>query len=450
VQAIVLIDCGRTCLRAKDLTDAHVALQLFPGYTEIDEALFESFLNPNAKPEPGFITDFLGCRIRATSLWKEARKLAGEVSGIPVPGDFHAEAIEWIGLLKAVRGAAREYVAMELGAGFGPWIIAGATAALSRGIEDIRLCAVEGDPQHFQFLRQHFIDNGFDPNRHRLIEAAVGVRAGVAHWPVVEGVSAADEWGLRPMESSQDYTGRHFQKTTQVNVIPMRELVAQEPCWDLIHIDVQGDEVDICRSCVDELNARVRWIVVGTHSRKLDGDFLDLMSSAGWFLEHEKPARFTFAPNAKLEAMTTVDGTQVWRNPRLTTLHRGDRLSSFSQEITSPISQFNVKAGEIYTLSIKVKNTGTEPWIGGESPLPVNASYRWLDSEGHILPIEGRRALLNVPVLQPGEEDTLNLEIAASPKPGKYLLWISMVQEGVSWFIDRSTKPLALQVTIHN
>jgi hypothetical protein len=73
----------------------------------------------------------------------------------------------------------------------------------------------------------------------------------------------------------------------------MLDLIMKESRWDLIHIDVQGDEVDICRSCIDELSARVRWIVVGTHSRKIDGDLLDLMWRAGWMLEHEKPSKFT-------------------------------------------------------------------------------------------------------------------------------------------------------------
>jgi FkbM family methyltransferase len=436
-------------LTAKDLTDAHVALQLFPGYDEADTRIFAEFSNANSKPELGFLTDFLGSRIRTTSLWKEVRKLDGQMVGIPVPGDFHAEAVEWIGLLKAVRGAAHEYVAMELGAGFGPWIIAGATAARLRGIDNIRLCAVEGDPQHFQFLRQHFIDNGFDPTRHRLIEAAVGARAGVAQWPIIESSSAAEEWGQRPMQFNQDYTGRYFQKTKSIEVIPMLDLVVKEPCWDLIHIDVQGDEVDICRSCLDELNARVRWIVVGTHSRKLDGDFLDLMGSAGWILEHEKPTKFNFVPNyTKLEAMTTVDGTQVWRNPRLTTIHEGDRLSSFSQKITSPTRQFRVKAGDTYLLSVEATNTGSQPWMGGDCAAPVNASYRWLDSNGNILPIEGNRAPLENRTVRPGESISLELNVVVPPRPGSYTLSLSMVQEGIAWFIDRGATPLVIPAAV--
>lgn len=434
-------------MTAKDITDAHVSLQVFPGYDEADTTIFEEFVNPDAKPEAGFLVDFLGSRIRVTSLWKEARALDGQLMRVPVPADFHAEAIEWIGLLKAVRGAAGQYVAMELGAGFGPWAIAGGVAARLRGIKNIRLCAVEGDPHHFRFLRQHFVDNGFDPEQHALFEAAVASNAGISEWPLVEDSSGSEAWGFRPIQAAGDYMGRQFQNTKQIETIPMLDLVVRESVWDLIHIDVQGGEVDICRSCIDELNARARRIIVGTHSRKIDGDLLELMCRSGWVLEHEKPAKFVFARNAPtLEAMTTIDGTQVWRNPRLT--NEEDQLISFSQEITSPVHEFRVRPGGTYIIDINVKNTGTRPWFGGGQTTWVSASYRWLDSQGNVLPIEGKRTLLDPPVVRPGESEQLKLQVIGPPYPGSYSLWISMVQEGVDWFYRRGAKPLVLGGTV--
>lgn len=305
-------------MNANQLTDYHVGLQLFPGYNDEDIAIFQEFVNRDAKPEPGFVVDFLGCRIRTSSLWKKAKTLDGTLLGAPVPGDFHAETIEWIGFLKAVRSASGRYVAMELGAGFGPWSVAGGVAARLRGVTNVRLCAVEGDSQHFQWMRQHFWDNGFDPEEHALFEAAVGARAGVAAWPLLPHSSASEDWGCRPLQANADYRGQRFQEVKHVDVIPMLELVRREPQWDLIHIDVQGDEVDLCRSCLDELTARVKRVVTATHSRKIDGDLLELMWRAGWVLEHEKPAKFTFASDRPtLEGMITLDGTQVWRNPQL-------------------------------------------------------------------------------------------------------------------------------------
>jgi hypothetical protein len=125
-------------------------------------------------------------------------------------------------------------------------------------------------------------------------------------------------------------------------------------------------------------------------------------------------------------------------------------LTSFSQEITSPIHQFRVKAGDTYTLDIKVKNTGIQPWFGGNAqPMTVDVGYRWVDGKGNVLTaIEGNRAQLDRPVLRPGESDAIKLEVKAPPNAGSYALRVSMVQEGVAWFHDKGTKPLVLQVAV--
>jgi FkbM family methyltransferase len=224
--------------------------------------------------------------------------------------------------LKSVRSACDCWVGMELGAGLGPWIVAGGNAARLRGITDVRLCAVEADAQHFELLKQNLADDGFAPQAHKLLHAAIGNEPGTALWPALE--DSRNDWGSRPVlsnisgASATDYLGRTLQKTILVEVVSMANLIETERCWNMVHIDVQGHEVEICQSCIEKLNDRVQWLIVGTHSRKLDGDMLGLMYSAGWVLENEKPTRFNFSRAApSLEAMTKVDGIQVWRNPRL-------------------------------------------------------------------------------------------------------------------------------------
>jgi hypothetical protein len=129
-------------------------------------------------------------------------------------------------------------------------------------------------------------------------------------------------------------------------------------------------------------------------------------------------------------------------------IQEGQPLTSYSEEITSPVTGFEVKAGETYPLEITVKNTGTQAWYGHGRVAQVDASYRWLDSKGTILPIEGNRAVLNPAVLEPGASDQLKLPVVAPPNPGSYILWVSMVQEGVIWFYGKGAKPLALRVTV--
>jgi FkbM family methyltransferase len=294
-------------------------LAIYSGYDERDLEVFGPFRDIPRQPSPGCITNFLGVTM-STDYVKGSEPLGGTLLGVPVPDDgWHSEAIEWIGLLKSVTTARDRYVALELGAGWGPWSVAGAAAARHLGIQDIHLHAVEADPGHFEFLLRHFQENHLDPAAHRLIQAAVGAEPGRARWPKVE--NPADDWGSSPMEAGAsgqvDHIGRRFDEWMDVEIVGIRDLLAEQAVWDLVHIDVQGWEVGICRAAIALMDEKVRWVVIGTHDSKLHGDLIDLFFQQGWALENEKPPRFEWKQGARsLVAMTTHDGTQVWRNPK--------------------------------------------------------------------------------------------------------------------------------------
>jgi hypothetical protein len=55
--------------------------------------------------------------------------------------------------------------------------------------------------------------------------------------------------------------------------------------------------------------------VIGTHSRRIEDDLMDLFSDLGWWLEHESACRRLQQSSGKLTLYE--DGTQVWRNPAL-------------------------------------------------------------------------------------------------------------------------------------
>jgi FkbM family methyltransferase len=298
--------------------------QRYMGYTPEDVRVFDRFRNVTRQAEPGFLVDYLGVRTRPESLASHVRGLAGTVHGIPVPGDWHAEAIEHIGLLKSVLDAKGTYRVMELGAGWGPWLVAGAAAAKHLGISDIHMLGVEADSGHYASLRQHLLDNGFNPEHHTLLKAAVGATAGKAQFPKVH--DSANQWGARPTQANNasdaayltSVMGGNPAEMEEVEVLAINDLLAREPRWDLVHIDVQGWEADICQAGMQELGKRVRRVIIGTHSRKLDGDLMAMFHQAGWLLEHEKPTQMKYDRHAeKLESMTWADGTQIWRNQKI-------------------------------------------------------------------------------------------------------------------------------------
>jgi hypothetical protein len=303
------------------------ASSVYLGYRAEDLAIFDQFAGTAPQPAPGFVTDFHGSRARISSLWDGIEHLDGVVLSKPVPGDYHAETAEWLGVLKAVVAADGRFAAMELGAGMGPWLVASSTAARLRGISNIRLLGVEADPSRFASMQQNFRDNGIDPHQHVLLCGGVSVVSGKAKWP--RSADPRNVAGGRPVRRSQidhesldeqdlDYLEGMTDDLVDVDLIAFEELLRYEPLWDLVHLDVQGTEVELCAACLTILSRCVRYLVVGTHSRKLDGDLLDLMFHAGWVLEHEKPARFVFNRQLRtLERMTSADGIQVWRNPDL-------------------------------------------------------------------------------------------------------------------------------------
>lgn len=299
------------------------SLQIYRGYGEADLQIFDAFVAPNGPPQPGFVVDFLGGKTRIASLYDGVAPLDGAVTGPPVEGDYHAEAVEWIGLLKSVGDARGSFVAMEWGAGWAPWLVAGACAARRRGIEVLRLYGMEADPHHYATMRQHFLDNDLPPDEHVLLEAAVGVVAGSARWP--EEPDAKNAWGARPIRSGDseavdhDYLNGRVDRFIDVDIIAAESLLRREEQWNLLHLDIQGWEGEICRSCIGLITERVQWVIIGVHSRLLDGDLLRIFHDAGWILEHEKPTHFRYARNKEtFESMVIADGTQVWRNPRIT------------------------------------------------------------------------------------------------------------------------------------
>lgn len=67
----------------------------------------------------------------------------------------------------------------------------------------------------------------------------------------------------------------------------------------------------------EALNARVRRVVVGTHSRRIEADLLDFFAAQDWRLEDEGVCRLI--QHGGRGALGLVrDGYQVWANPRAT------------------------------------------------------------------------------------------------------------------------------------
>ncbi len=96
-----------------------------------DTQVIRAFARQSPQPQADRVTDFLGIRTRVSTITSIAH-LAGTVEPPPIPANFHASQLEWAGALRAALQTEQRFVAIELGAGWCPWLLAGAVAAGDR------------------------------------------------------------------------------------------------------------------------------------------------------------------------------------------------------------------------------------------------------------------------------------------------------------------------------
>jgi FkbM family methyltransferase len=263
---------------------------------------------------PGYQTDFLGVMTR--NAFSEG--LIAAIGGkSPDPGYVETnypgsdeEYLEWVDLLESVLDAQQQFTMVELGAGYGRWLVRGATAVRRhRGDLPIRLIGVEAEPTHFEWLKQHFNDNGVDPAQHELIEAAVDEQEHTIRFYM----GKPDEWyGQRIAQPQERIEGLPFR---EVKTITLSRILSGLDLVDLIDLDVEGAELVVLRSAIEELNQKVKRVHVGTHAPDIEQGLRDLFWKHGWYKRNDYAVG-----RAELTEWGKIyfgNGVQTWINPRL-------------------------------------------------------------------------------------------------------------------------------------
>lgn len=120
-------------------------------------------------------------------------------------------------------------------------------------------------------------------------------------------------------------------------------------------------------------------------------------------------------------------------------------LTSFHQQITSSLSSVTVTPGAAFTVPVTVKNTGGQR-LSSVGKYPVTLSYKWFEA-GRMLPIEGERTPLPVPI-SPGQRISFDARIVAPPAGQHLTVKLTLVQEGVAWFMMRNAPALELNAKL--
>ena len=276
-------------------------------------AIVERHTYDGRRPMEGHLVNFLGVAM-STRFMPHIANRGGQLDEIPIPANYHADMAEWASALRAVELANRSFSMIELGCGWGCWMNNTGVVAKRRGLK-VHVIGIEADEGHLEFAREALATNGIAASEYTLLRGVAAARPGFALFPRQD--AAGGEWGLEPVfnatatEVDEALSSGKFDK---VCLVPLEEALGDRKEVDLLHIDIQGGEADLVRDSMDLLKRRVGYMVIGTHSREIEGRLFGDLLTAGWIIEVERPAIFTITPHGP---QTTVDGVQGWRNPRL-------------------------------------------------------------------------------------------------------------------------------------
>jgi FkbM family methyltransferase len=249
----------------------------------------------------------------------------------PLPA-FDEEYFEWTDVFESVGEATTEFVMVELGAGYGRWTVRGAVVAKRRGLS-FHGIAIEADPDHFRWLKQHCRDNELEEGRLELIWAAVHAEPGFVPFRV--GRSDASYGQRVQRHSASTYPDARARRRLRarsalgrppsssgssvsniwVPCVTTLEALAAYPHIDFMDVDVQGLEGTVLAAAIDLLDTRVRRLHVGTHSSELEGELRALFTAHGWVKVHDYACHSQVT--TRYGPIEFADGVQTWINPRL-------------------------------------------------------------------------------------------------------------------------------------
>lgn len=233
-----------------------------------------------------FRHDFLGIKTDPKFRPQFSPDLPGPLqTSYPPPHNAYFELAFVLESLAAHPGSSR-FTMIELGAGYGPWLVTAHRAEqLSTG-RPVDLVGVEMVPQHYEWMRQHLGNNGIDPDEHRLIHAAVSDHHGEALYQPER--DADFDFGQHVIGRRSARPGEQETPTDDplapvwVPCISLSGLLRDYDRVDLMHVDIQGEELRAIGSAMEELCTRVGGVIVATHSRRIHRELRKMLTGAGW------------------------------------------------------------------------------------------------------------------------------------------------------------------------
>jgi FkbM family methyltransferase len=226
-----------------------------------------------------------------------------------------AELYEWQAMLDAIEEATGRLTLIELGAGIGRWVVH-AIAALRRYRPELkyRFIAVEPEPTHYRWLKEHTRTNGLRrwsrAGTSKAIEAAVSGAAGRDQFFFGNARAWYGQALVRPENQNADAP------VTKVRTVTLGSLLEGLGVVDLVDLDIQGAELEVLTEAAPALG-QVRRIYVETHSDRIDEELPGVFERAegDWQQEVAIPLGARLGTSLG-DADFRGGGAQLWRNQR--------------------------------------------------------------------------------------------------------------------------------------
>jgi FkbM family methyltransferase len=282
------------------------------------DPVFSRFARWHGEIDPGWAANFLGVLTREKFFLPATTATTRRHVWPPYP-TVNEELVEWVDLLTAVASARDVFTMVELGAGYGRWLVSGGFAARSIGL-DYRLIGVEAEPTHFKWLEQHLRDNELWGDSVTAHQTAVAAKDGPTGFYVGDaqswyGQALAEPPGLIELLFRRLFSRRSERKLTTVWAISLDTVLRGVDRVDLIDIDIQGAEADVLAAGADTLDAKVKRVHIGTHSVENEQQLRELFQRLGWRKLNDFPTMGTH--ETRWGPISFEDGVQTWVNPAL-------------------------------------------------------------------------------------------------------------------------------------
>ncbi len=291
--------------------------------------VFDGMTPYSGMVEPGFIVTGMGrmTDARFHTIWGvDAAEEGGQATTLQFPtatdGEAWFEAVNWVEAAREARGA---YVMATLGACYGGQAVDAYLALQAVNPMPATLVAVDPVPENIAMTRQHFRDNGIDPDDHWIVEAAVSDSNQPVLFPVGAPASGTQNCvfynspagraalALRLKDEDQaGQVGCNLLATNatgvSVNLAPDREVPFEAELQfvsavtvadmlgpfdrvDFVEADLQQSETIVFPPAIEVLNRKVRRVHLGTHHPKDHQQLEDMFRQHGWqivfsFLPH--------------------------------------------------------------------------------------------------------------------------------------------------------------------